>query len=65
VHHVVLAGFEAKWPNLILQVGRGSFLNICWLVLLKIEPIYDLVFNTRQLNIEAASVGGLVFLSHA
>jgi hypothetical protein len=50
----VLAGFD-------LMSGPG-FIFKHLLVLLKIEPICDSVFNTRSLNIEAASVGGLIFI---
>jgi hypothetical protein len=50
----VLAGFD-------LMIGPG-FIFKHLLVLLKIEPICDSVFNTRSLNIEAASVGGLIFI---
>jgi hypothetical protein len=50
----VPAGFD-------LMSGPG-FIFKHLLVLLKIEPICDSVFNTRSLNIEAASVGGLIFI---
>jgi hypothetical protein len=36
------------------------FKTFVGLFYLRIEPIYESVFNTRPLNIEAASVGGLV-----
>jgi hypothetical protein len=36
-----------------------AFKTFVGLFYLKSSPMYDSVFNTRQLNIEAASVGGL------
>jgi hypothetical protein len=45
-----------------IAASRPGFIYKHLLVLLKIEPICDSVFNTRSLNIEAASVGGLIFI---
>jgi hypothetical protein len=53
-----LALRKSMAANIYLRNGT-LFKTFVGLFYLKSSPMYDSVFNTRQLNIEAASVGGL------